>query len=528
MTRQFAYVVRPTGNLSPGRAGQAGSGRAVHGIIPGSVVRGALGAAWWTSPTDPYTGPDPQDDFDRLFGRQMIVGQADPRVPASPVVEQRLATLVPTSVARCKYADACGVVARDLAQVEGEPRKANPDEPCHQPTDAAICAVCERCPKCRIPAEFGHGWKLDWTTRATVTRTELEGEVPKEQMLFTREVLRGRRATSRSPKGEDIVYVGSLSVADDTPEHVVRWVVQSRVVRIGGSKTTMGRCTLDVVEELRPELETPSGRVAFYLQSPAILLDGYGAPSLDLGAEAVRISRSAGAESATLVRHFVRSTLISTWHGLAGLPKPQDWAVAAGGVVVLDGLTTEATRELLRGIGIRRNEGYGVLSLDMDDRVEVNWPQLTHHDSPVSAGSSAPLAGEPAGGAPTGTETGAEDIPAAEATAVVTEEAASAPAAREDEDADAGAVAIASRILGERRDEARRSLIRKLIPQARHSKRYRENSAESMIAGHIDRALGLPWARDLSGVERDLVADFLRAEDVANALVWLEYEGGRE
>ena len=85
MTTELRYVLIPRGRLSPGARGQSGNSREIYEIIPGTTVRGALGNAWWTSPTDAFEPASPKRQrqalFDRLFGGLLSVGQAEPRTP---------------------------------------------------------------------------------------------------------------------------------------------------------------------------------------------------------------------------------------------------------------------------------------------------------------------------------------------------------------------------------------------------------------------------------------------------------------
>jgi len=75
------YELHPRARVSAGRFAQVGNGREIHEIIPGTVVRGALGAAWWSASAGGFR---PLDDrqlfFESLFRRAMRVNAALPAV----------------------------------------------------------------------------------------------------------------------------------------------------------------------------------------------------------------------------------------------------------------------------------------------------------------------------------------------------------------------------------------------------------------------------------------------------------------
>ena len=64
MTVLLDYVLTPLARISAGKSGQVGNDRQIHTVLPGTAIRGALGAAWWRSPQHRYSGSDPQAVFE--------------------------------------------------------------------------------------------------------------------------------------------------------------------------------------------------------------------------------------------------------------------------------------------------------------------------------------------------------------------------------------------------------------------------------------------------------------------------------
>ena len=81
MSEHVTYRLTPRARVSAGRGAEVQETRPVHHVLPGATVRGALGYAFWQSPTDAFeptsSPPARQDAFDRLFG-QLVVREAVP------------------------------------------------------------------------------------------------------------------------------------------------------------------------------------------------------------------------------------------------------------------------------------------------------------------------------------------------------------------------------------------------------------------------------------------------------------------
>lgn len=86
---KIVYTLTPKSRISPGRRAQVQNVREIHEVIPGSVVRGALGTAWWGSPDSRFE-PENQAVFDELFARGMDVMAAIPAADPTPGSGKRL------------------------------------------------------------------------------------------------------------------------------------------------------------------------------------------------------------------------------------------------------------------------------------------------------------------------------------------------------------------------------------------------------------------------------------------------------
>lgn len=504
MTTELRYLLTPRGRLSPGARGQSGNSREVHEIIPGTTVRGALGSAWWTSPTDAFEPASPQEQrqalFDRLFGGLLSVGQAEPTIdPAGPPSRQ-IATFQPNSVFACKYR--CGAAPLDQAMPSGPhcPSCA-PDGPSQS---SAICPKCERCPNCAQPPErgiravAGKGWTVNprANTKTLVTRTALVNSIPREGALFTREVL---EATARVGKElRPLRYAGTLVLRDgaDAPELALAlaWLRGIRRVRVGGSLSTMGACDIEITDlERAHQVVDTDSPVALYLTSPAVLVDDGGVASLDFASAVQSAALAAGAPEARVARMWMRSGVTSGWHSVAGLPKPQDPVVEAGAVALVEGLTPGALRALIDdGVGIRRLEGFGRLTThphgaESDAREEPASPMLAV-STPGSEGSTQTGSAVDVGGASPPPVSGPLD-----------------------------------NLLAAIPPGSRAQVRSRLLDALRTTERIRQSGGKDDVVGsHAMRTLGKPWARDLSGPLRDLVEEIVMAAETLPLIHELE------
>lgn len=288
-------------------------------VIPGATLRGALAALWWRK-------FDSADDFAALFDDDLLVTQA---VPEGAVLRT-------TSEVTCKYraTTECGEVVYDRALFVAS----------GEALDAGVC------PRCGGPLTAKPGW-TDLPDPVRRGRVELEAnETAKEGQLYSRDyVAKGTR------------YIAEIETSAD-----LSWL-NDATVRIGqGRSQDRGRALATVAPLEEKPLTWHDRPVAIHLTSPAIITNQWGAPSLDLEDVERELKRVSGDENLTLNRRpeWVRSELVTGWHGRSNLPKVPDWAFAPGVSFVVDGLTADGWRQLRRcGIGWRRIDGYGQLAL---------------------------------------------------------------------------------------------------------------------------------------------------------------------
>ena len=286
-------------------------------VIPGATLRGALAALWWRR-------FDSAADFAALCDDDLLVSQAVPEG----------AGLRTTSEVTCKYraTTECGEVVYDRALFVAS----------GETLDAGVC------PRCGGPLTAKPGW-TDLPDPVRRGRVELEAnETAKEGRLYSRDyVAKGTR------------YIAEIETSAD-----LSWL-HDATVRIGqGRSQDRGRALATVAPLEEKPLTWHDRPVAIHLTSPAIITNEWGAPSLDLEDVERELQRVSG-DNLTLCPHpeWVRSELVTGWHGRSNLPKVPDWAFAPGVSFVVDGLTADGWRRLRCGIGWRRIDGYGQLAL---------------------------------------------------------------------------------------------------------------------------------------------------------------------
>lgn len=310
MTVWMRYRLIPRGQVSAAKGGEVSNNKGIHLTLPGSVVRGALGTQWWR-----HHDAERADEFHTLFGRDMVVG------PAIPVRDGQAAQLFPLSWRYCKH----------------------PSEGC-QPWDS-LAEDRYDC-RCGSAPTAHYGWKkaADWVIETT--RTELEGGVAKNEQLFTRRAF-----------GRDVEFEGIVAVADATQ---AAWLTSVETVSVGGQLSVMGRCSWSC-EQIKDPLPIPQkpGTYAMVLLTPAILINRYGANTLDLAGAVQDIIR----DGTQVGRQFTRPETVTGWHGLAGIPKPTEWACMAGSVLELINADPSALQRLKDGVGVRRTEGFGMVAI---------------------------------------------------------------------------------------------------------------------------------------------------------------------
>ena len=291
-------------------------------VIPGATLRGALAALWWRS-------FDSANDFAALFDDDLLVTQAVPD-------GARLRT---TSTVACKYGaePRCGEAVYDRALFVA--------------SDEAWNTNTGECPYCGGPLTAKPGW------------TDLPDPVRRGRVqLEANETAEDGRLYSRYYVAKGMCYIAEIETSADLSG--LSWL-RDATVRIGqGRSQDRGRAIATVAPMPEAEVEWHDRPVAIHLTSPAIITDKWGAPSLDLN-DVERELKQISGDDLTLRHHpeWVRSELVTGWHGRSNLPKVPDWAFAPGVSFVVDGLTADGWSRLRRGIGWRRIDGYGQLAI---------------------------------------------------------------------------------------------------------------------------------------------------------------------
>ncbi|MFJ6105286.1 type III-B CRISPR module-associated Cmr3 family protein [Streptomyces sp. NPDC092359] len=310
--------------------------------VPGSVLRGALAAAWIRDHGLPNRVPlRLRQEFIALFESETLYG---PLFAAG-------SKIVPLSVWHCKYGRCAGV---------------HPD----MAFDTAPSSVCGTCGG---PLAAGRG-EVEFFTAPlggpVLQRTHLqiddERQVASESALFTRRAL-----AHRDHNGDEQRFHGRITASDDLPPAAADWLSRRRNLRLGGRRGTNGGVTYTTTTA-SPPLPGTGKRVALRLIAPAILTDTSGLP-LD-PADRDRLGEALDAELAPVLgtrltrveKTWTRRERVGGWHAASNLPKPVELAVSAGTVLLLafeQPPRPEALAALAgRGIGLRRNEGFGALT----------------------------------------------------------------------------------------------------------------------------------------------------------------------
>ena len=308
-----------------------------HPFAPGSVLRGALAAAW-IADNGPPTAAGGAAAFRELFDGPIRYGPMF--VPGTVVV--------PVSVRRCKY-----------------PRGARCEsEAVDEAFETGSC-----CPACLGPLEPGKGQVIlpGGVALERITRTSISPETAKaaDGELYAHGAL---------PAGT--VLTGYIHGRDP-------WLERPRRLRLGGRRTVSGSADYQAVPLESAEQDqipnewpglpsltgsvqpagglpaSPGGdgaRLVIRLASPAVFVDAAGRPSLepdpvlDLG-------------GATVERSWARPATWSGWHAASRLPKPDEVCAIAGSTYRITGpagVLRDLARRLPReGAGLRRAEGFG-------------------------------------------------------------------------------------------------------------------------------------------------------------------------
>ena len=283
-------------------------------FVPGSVLRGALAAAWIAEHGPPTPGSSAQARFRDLFDGPVRYGPL--YVPGSFVQ--------PVSARRCKYPQ---------------------DSACER---AAVDAAFEpglTCPECGGPAEPGKGQVVlpAGVTLDRITRTSINPRTGKagDGELYAHGAL---------PAG--IRLTGVIHGRDP-------WLEKPRQFRLGGRRTVGGAAdyTAGPVTQGAPSgTWDGSGPLVVRLTSPGVFVDVAGRPRLDP-------DPVLDLDGAAVERTWARPMTWPGWHAASALPKPEELCAVAGSTYLVNGspgvLCALAERLPAEGAGLRRAEGFG-------------------------------------------------------------------------------------------------------------------------------------------------------------------------
>lgn len=332
--------------------------------IPGSVVRGAFAAAWIRK----YGPPESNlAEFQRLFEGGIRFGTL-----LRPGTDfDSLAVL------RHKYphTQACPYPDYDRAVLTANADNSKMVSGVGEMRDGGVSggggAVGGRngnrggdqgepplnCPQCHSPLEPGRGIRRNGEPDRAEKRRRTsvaigESGVAIRGQLFTRETLRPKES-----------FTGTLVAGDPADLDRLRAVGP---VRVGGRRTTHGLAEVSIAEETgppEPELLNDGHDLVLRLRSPGIFTDGFGRPRPE--PSEAELERVLGVP-VTVRRRWARWEEVGGWHVASGLPKPSEMTVAAGSTFLIHAERTfdpEAVAALsLRGVGLRRHEGFGDLA----------------------------------------------------------------------------------------------------------------------------------------------------------------------
>ena len=305
--------------LALGVGGEVSYFTGTHPFVPGSVLRGALAAAWIAGPGHgpPVTraGNGRAGDFRALFDGDIRYGPL--HVTGSDVV--------PVSAWLCKY-----------------PKH---DKNCAVQAVDAVFETGTSCPSCGGPLEQGKGQVLlpPGVVLERIMRTSID------------------RETATSADGE--LYAHAALPAGTTLTGFIHgrhsWLEQPMKLRLGGRRTVGGAADYNAVPATPERPAQPwlsGGRLVIRLASPAIFTDAAGRPRLDPDPDL-------DLRGATTEQSWHRPATWQGWHAASRLPKPSELCAVAGSTYLIGGpadvLRALAERLLAEGIGLRRTEGFG-------------------------------------------------------------------------------------------------------------------------------------------------------------------------
>jgi CRISPR-associated protein Csx10 len=318
MSEHVRITVTLTQPVAAGRNVRADSRQDTHNHIPGSVLRGALAAAWIHRRGQEVTQlPEFLETFEGAGSFGPLHSEAS--LP------------VPLSVKRHKYAAS---------------------ENCRSEWDAAYDEHATTCDECEDPLVFSKGQARGRVPLETRTTTALTAEgVARDGHLFTQSMLKEQARLSGWLHGP----ATRALFCGDEPIHTLSF---------GSRRSLRGSVTLAVDTTAEPDpVECVGQDVILRLAAPAAFCDDFGFPADQ--PDLRELSDVLGVEALEVVGAWTRWDEVGGWHAASGLPKPVERAVAAGSTYRIrcaEAPSPESRRTLAaRGIGLRRREGFGAL-----------------------------------------------------------------------------------------------------------------------------------------------------------------------
>lgn len=314
--------------LALGGPAEVGNDKASLHYVPGSVLRGALAAAWIREYGPPTRGNPDRDAFIGIFERDIRFGS----------LFAQGSSLTPLSALWCKYPtdDRC----RDWSW------------------DAAADGDMSQCPHCGRAAVAGKG-EVSGVVPVRVVRTRLDESTGRamDQTL---------RARHELPRGQ--VFRGRIAGWHE-------WLGQQREAHLGGQRSVNGHTRLSFSPQtggFTVRAAVSPDTLIVRLLSPAILVDDAGRPAIALREEICRVlGLSADTDLDRLrTREWSRPVKVGGWHAASGLPKPTEYALSMGStlrLVLRPGVAVDSDRLSAladEGIGLRRVEGFGEVELN--------------------------------------------------------------------------------------------------------------------------------------------------------------------
>jgi CRISPR-associated protein Csx10 len=300
--------------------------------IPGAVLRGAFAAAWIRAHGVPARGSAHREEFVELFEGGVRFGPLYAK--GGPV---------PLSVLQHKY-------------------PATADCPFDELDRAVDSSARDVCPECGSPLEQARGLRREDEPK-TVDRVGLRihpSGVAAHGHLFTQEELK------------PAAFTGEI-IGDPA---VVARLDELAALRIGGNRATHGWAQAAVRPGApgdRIQTAADGTTLVLRLASPAVLVDDLGRPvASPCPAELARVL----GPRCEITSAWSRWDAVGGWHAASDLPKPTDTVVVAGSTWIVrsaDGtpFDPQRVRRLgLRGIGLRRHEGFGHLTGPVPVRTE--------------------------------------------------------------------------------------------------------------------------------------------------------------